>query len=171
MTDFNWAEGDRVEVLKDLWGKGYSCAQIAAHFDFEPSRSAVMGKVHRLNLPQRSQDAVRASAKARRWGKASPKPLSPPASPTKALVVAILPTLTVDGQPFTLETISDKTCRWPIGDPAAPDFHFCGHTPRSGHPYCDAHCTKAYQPSHAAVRAAETHHREALRPGQTSLWR
>jgi GcrA cell cycle regulator len=38
-------------------------------------------------------------------------------------------------------------CKWPIGDPSTQDFHFCGHPPKAGSPYCDAHCVKAFQPS------------------------
>ena len=41
-------------------------------------------------------------------------------------------------------------CRWPIGDPAATEFHFCGRCPKSGSPYCEAHARKAYQPQQAA---------------------
>ena len=51
-----------------------------------------------------------------------------------------------DGNFATVLTISDRMCRWPIGDPAATEFHFCGRSPKSGSPYCEAHARKAYQP-------------------------
>jgi GcrA cell cycle regulator len=51
-----------------------------------------------------------------------------------------------DGSHATVLTISDRMCRWPIGDPSASEFHFCGHSPKSGSPYCEAHARKAYQP-------------------------
>ncbi|MCX5616879.1 GcrA family cell cycle regulator [Bombella sp. TMW 2.2559] len=35
-------------------------------------------------------------------------------------------------------------CQWPIGDPSAPDFHFCGVTPLPGKPYCAEHAAIAY---------------------------
>jgi GcrA cell cycle regulator len=54
-----------------------------------------------------------------------------------------------DGSHATVLTISDRMCRWPIGDPAASEFHFCGHSPKSGSPYCEAHARKAYQPQQA----------------------
>jgi GcrA cell cycle regulator len=39
-------------------------------------------------------------------------------------------------------------CKWPIGDPSkSEEFHFCGHAPKNGSPYCDAHSVKAFQPS------------------------
>jgi len=43
-------------------------------------------------------------------------------------------------------TINDRMCRWPIGDPSADEFHFCGRSPKAGSPYCEAHARKAYQP-------------------------
>ncbi len=51
-----------------------------------------------------------------------------------------------DGSHATVLTISDRMCRWPIGDPSASEFHFCGHSPKAGSPYCEAHARKAYQP-------------------------
>jgi hypothetical protein len=51
-----------------------------------------------------------------------------------------------DGNFATVLTINDRMCRWPIGDPGNQDFHFCGHKPRAGSPYCAAHCSVAYDP-------------------------
>ena len=51
-----------------------------------------------------------------------------------------------DGNFATVLTFNDRMCRWPIGDPAENEFHFCGHKPKSGSPYCEAHARKAYQP-------------------------
>jgi hypothetical protein len=42
--------------------------------------------------------------------------------------------------------LTDKTCRWPLGDPGTEDFCFCGHLPRAGFPYCSYHISLAYQP-------------------------
>jgi GcrA cell cycle regulator len=39
-----------------------------------------------------------------------------------------------------------KSCQWPIGDPGAPDFHFCGDGAVIGKPYCVKHCDVAYKP-------------------------
>jgi GcrA cell cycle regulator len=41
--------------------------------------------------------------------------------------------------------LSRSTCRWPVGDPARPDFFFCGADPLEGKPYCGAHWTRAYR--------------------------
>ena len=37
-------------------------------------------------------------------------------------------------------------CRWPIGDPGEPDFHFCGRKKFGSLPYCEHHVRMAYQP-------------------------
>lgn len=45
----------------------------------------------------------------------------------------------------TLLDLSDKVCRWPMGHPGEPDFHFCGEQVNPGFPYCVDHCGRAYQ--------------------------
>jgi GcrA cell cycle regulator len=47
---------------------------------------------------------------------------------------------------LTLMELTERTCKWPIGDPTDDDFHFCGHPAAPGRPYCSAHCAIAYQP-------------------------
>lgn len=48
-------------------------------------------------------------------------------------------------KPVTTLTLSSRTCRWPIGDPALVGFHYCGVPPQSGRPYCDEHDRMSYQ--------------------------
>ena len=45
----------------------------------------------------------------------------------------------------TLLDLNDKICKWPIGHPGEPDFHFCGDKVNPGFPYCVSHCGHAYQ--------------------------
>ena len=45
----------------------------------------------------------------------------------------------------SLLDLSDKVCRWPMGHPGEPDFHFCGEAVNPGFPYCVEHCGRAYQ--------------------------
>lgn len=42
--------------------------------------------------------------------------------------------------------LTERTCKWPIGDPATEDFYFCGLGCAPGKPYCDAHVSVAFQP-------------------------
>ena len=41
--------------------------------------------------------------------------------------------------------LNEKICKWPIGHPGEPDFHFCGRQANPGFPYCVDHCGVAYQ--------------------------
>ena len=113
MTQANWSD-DRVEQLKTLWTEGLSASQIARALG-GVTRNAVIGKVHRLGLA----------------GRASPSrsdrprlPMAPKAPSVRSHVPAVPvveedPLQLADGSHATVLTISDRMCRWPIGDPAA----------------------------------------------------
>ena len=47
---------------------------------------------------------------------------------------------------LTLMELTEKTCKWPVGDPATADFWFCGLAVQQGKPYCEAHVGVAFQP-------------------------
>src|SRR5688572_4071755 len=47
----------------------------------------------------------------------------------------------------TVQTLTNNDCRWPIGDPQHPDFHFCGKRKAVGFPYCEFHVRRGWQPS------------------------
>ena len=42
--------------------------------------------------------------------------------------------------------LTERMCKWPVGDPRDSDFHFCGHQTAPGMPYCTEHASLAYQP-------------------------
>jgi GcrA cell cycle regulator len=140
MTTMNWSD-DRVEQLKNLWTEGLSASQIARALG-GVTRNAVIGKVHRLGLAGRASPSRSERPRL---------PMAPKAAPVApAVAVGAEAPLTFDaGSHATVLTISDRMCRWPIGDPSATEFHFCGHSPKSGSPYCEAHARKAYQPQQA----------------------
>ena len=48
-----------------------------------------------------------------------------------------------------LMELTERTCKWPIGDPATEDFWFCGLPSVAGKPYCEAHVGVAFQPMSA----------------------
>ncbi|WP_135506277.1 GcrA family cell cycle regulator [Roseovarius aestuariivivens] len=50
---------------------------------------------------------------------------------------------------LSLMELTERTCKWPVGDPATPDFWFCGLPVQSGKPYCEAHVGVAFQPMSA----------------------
>lgn len=45
---------------------------------------------------------------------------------------------------ISLLQLTEKTCKWPIGDPMSSEFHFCGRGSDEGKPYCEFHSRRAY---------------------------
>lgn len=66
----------------------------------------------------------------------------PPAPPRR--LVPAKPSAEVASKTSLLE-LNDRVCRWPMGHPGEPDFHFCGKSSNPGFPYCVDHCGVAYQ--------------------------
>ncbi|MYM56653.1 GcrA family cell cycle regulator [Thalassovita mangrovi] len=183
----SWTD-ERVELLKKMWGEGQSASQIAKELG-GVTRNAVIGKVHRLGLSNRSSgaaapDAAKTEAKAKPAAKpkaeAKAKPAKPAVEPAAAPAAAARPAPTPArkaiipaGQPLppqpsaneispealakvnevekkakklTLLELTERTCKWPVGDPATDDFWFCGLPVQPGKPYCEAHVGVAFQP-------------------------
>jgi GcrA cell cycle regulator len=66
----------------------------------------------------------------------------PPAPPRR--LVPARPSVDVAEKTGLLD-LNDRICRWPMGHPGEPDFHFCGDKVNPGFPYCVDHCGRAYQ--------------------------
>ena len=66
----------------------------------------------------------------------------PPAPPRR--LVPAKPSPEVADKTSLLD-LNDRICKWPMGHPGEPDFHFCGQQANPGFPYCVAHCGVAYQ--------------------------
>jgi len=68
-------------------------------------------------------------------------PIQP--APPRRLVPA-KPSEAIAGKTSLLD-LNDRICKWPLGHPGEPDFHFCGDKVNPGFPYCVEHCGHAYQ--------------------------
>lgn len=66
----------------------------------------------------------------------------PPAPPRR--LVPAKPSADMASKTSLLE-LNDRICKWPLGHPGEPDFHFCGQAVNQGFPYCVDHCSVAYQ--------------------------
>ena len=66
----------------------------------------------------------------------------PPAPPRR--LVPAKPSAQVADKTSLLD-LNDRICKWPLGHPGEPDFHFCGAPANPGFPYCVEHCGVAYQ--------------------------
>jgi GcrA cell cycle regulator len=180
MTTMQWSD-DRVERLKRLWAEGLSASQIAAQLG-GVSRNAVIGKVHRLNLPGRAKAG--GSSSAARPAKRPAQTQRPttfqnrPATNTTTRTVARAAGATMLKEEVEVEAyeevevrrslnvvvpisrrlvlteLTERTCKWPIGDPMKDDFHFCGCEISDSAPYCTYHAKLAYQPVSERRKAA-----------------
>lgn len=141
MFSTNWSD-DRIDQLKSLWHEGLSASQVASALG-NVTRNAVLGKLHRLGLLAGSGELrpVRPRSTVPRCRASKFALLAPVAEPD--------PFTFADGSFATVVTVSDHMCRWPIGDPKAGGFHFCGHAPKAGSRYCEAHTQRAHQPAKA----------------------
>ncbi|MFN3526129.1 MAG: GcrA family cell cycle regulator [Paracoccus sp. (in: a-proteobacteria)] len=198
----SWTD-DRVETLKRMWSEGQSASAIAKELG-GVTRNAVIGKVHRLGLSNRTEEAeapapepvaekkpekkpapprpepvaqaepapAAPAAPAAAAAPAAPKAAEPAATPAVFTPVPRRPIVPA-GQPLppqpsaneispealasvrevekrakklTLMELTERTCKWPIGDPATDKFWFCGLPSVAGKPYCEAHVGVAFQP-------------------------
>lgn len=173
-----WTD-ERVEILAKMWAEGQSASQIAKELG-GITRNAVIGKVHRLGLSNRTTTKTTTSIKAKPKIKARPKiapkvvaetplPVSPGnIPPRKPIIKAGQPLppqpslneisaealskaaeVVKKSKKLHLMELTEKTCKWPVGDPATDDFWFCGLSSETGKPYCEAHNAVAFQPMSA----------------------
>ncbi len=77
-----------------------------------------------------------------RQGPGDQQPPIPPAPPRR--LVPAKPSPGIADKTGLLD-LNDRVCRWPMGHPGEPDFHFCGGPVNPGFPYCVDHCGRAYQ--------------------------
>ena len=195
----SWTD-ERVETLKKMWGEGQSASQIAKELG-GVTRNAVIGKVHRLGLSNRTggggttpapqakaapEPELRQAPKPARKDEPKAAPAQPerapafvsddPPPPRPSNVTPLRKPIVPAGQPLqpqpsaneispealakvhevektakriSLMELTERTCKWPIGDPATQDFYFCGLPVQQGKPYCEAHVGVAFQPMSA----------------------
>jgi GcrA cell cycle regulator len=163
----NWTD-ERVELLRKLWSEGLSASQIAAQLG-GVSRNAVIGKVHRLKLSSRGRasPAPTRQKKAAHSGGGTMK--AAPRAPSRPIATSIGATalqVEFDAEPelrqmqrpienvvvpisrrLKLIELTERTCKWPNGDPLAEDFSFCGNDSQETGPYCTYHSRIAFQPA------------------------
>lgn len=141
-----WTD-EAVITLRTMHQEGYSYSQIAREIGNGCTRSSVSGKVDRLGL------GTRVARSERMTRPRIPKTVVVPEVPPVDLSIEPEAFILAGGAHVTVLTVNDRMCRWPFGDPQEVDFHFCGHSPRSGSPYCEAHARKAFQPASVIKRS------------------
>ncbi len=149
-----WTD-ERVELLKKLWSDGLSASQIAGELG-GITRNAVIGKVHRLGLSGRAKSPSSSAPRVRKPRSHMMRVSRPSLRGNSALALAydlepmpepeLIDNIIPMGQRRTILELTEDTCRWPIGDPGEPEFHFCGRKKCGTLPYCEHHARMAYQP-------------------------
>ena len=75
-----------------------------------------------------------------------PLPPQPSANEISPEALANVREIEKRARKLTLMELTERTCKWPIGDPATDKFWFCGLPSQPGKPYCEAHVGVAFQP-------------------------
>ncbi|WP_097804392.1 GcrA family cell cycle regulator [Pelagimonas varians] len=78
-----------------------------------------------------------------------PLPPQPSANEISPEALARVSEIEKKAKKLTLMELTERTCKWPVGDPATDDFWFCGLPVQQGKPYCEAHVGVAFQPMSA----------------------
>ena len=148
----SWTE-DKVNKLKELWGKGQTASQIAVIIG-GVSRNAVIGKAHRLNLSskiktrsvsnnsknyQKNNDEKQINLKGKR-GRFKSLLLDKNFEPAKNL---------------NLEELTEETCKYMEGHPNDKDSSFCGRKTVEKFSYCPLHLMIVFTPKNKKDDASE----------------
>lgn len=146
---FLWS-GKSLERLTQMWADGSSASEIAKELRV-PTRNIVIGKIHRLGL---TRNPTGKAVEAKRRSRPRAKRRAPWAAPVLAIPLPVEPEVVVVAEPvlqstgpITLAELAAHHCRWPIGDPQAADFHYCGAYKIADSSYCNAHHMLAYAPA------------------------
>src|SRR3954453_14437492 len=167
-----WTDA-RIAYLKARWSQGVTAQGIARELGGGISRSAVLGKIHRLGFAELSPRAWVHRSHLKRAGdrRISPQLWAalgrtfagqqwpPPAWVIEAKPYVEDPRIDADiplAQRRSLLELTRGACRWPVGDPSYPDFFFCGAETLRGRPYCAAHRARALRPAAAAIQGARS---------------
>ena len=170
MTWLGWTD-DNARLAVDLYRDGKTASQIMQEIG-APSRNIVCGKLDRMGMTRKdapkpapkpktsvAKVAARKPPAAKPPKRRSPVPMPPDPTPLREVQEAARPDERViepaDAPRGAAEAhlaLRDRQCRWPLGDPHGPDFHFCAapvdDRERYAPSYCGAHSRLATSRAH-----------------------
>ena len=159
-TSATW-NSERIAQLKRCFEAGLSCSQIANGIGV--TRNAVIGKMSRLGL-SRPKEVITKQREQWRAVRLS-RPKTPATLRTKRSGVDIFAQQDIltatfgerdaraedvpirDGRGCSLLELGTESCRWPINNPGADNFCYCGNALVKGLSYCLGHARIAYRPA------------------------
>ena len=173
-----WKDETQVEKLKTLWAEGLSASQIAKDIGHGLSRSAILGKIHRLGLSNRPQP-VRPPRDPKPRVRRVPSPhgnanrtyVKPMLGGRGHSTLQMMEAVDVPFVPREADVIpkdldllqlTEETCKFPYGTGTAEDpYRFCGHDAKPHSPYCRQHHAIAHTPSREIISSEESARRSA----------
>lgn len=153
MTYVNPWTDERIASLKKLAADGFSAGMIAREMG-NVTRNGVIGKLKRLGVPLLRPATSRSGGRPAGRGRNSN--LARKITLRTKLEMTEAPDLPPDTSPdaCSMFELTERTCRWPMGDPGTAEFRYCGTDHGGCGPYCARHARIAYQP--AAPRRIST---------------
>ena len=140
----SWNE-EKVNKLKELWGKGNTASQIAEIIG-GISRNAVIGKAHRLNLSAKIKTRTATSNQNFDNSLKENNEVHQKRGRKSKFKSLIIEKDFEPESPKQLEELDESSCKWPIGHQDENSFYFCGRSSLKDFSYCKLHLLYAYQP-------------------------
>ena len=141
----SWTD-QKVELLRELWGKGKTAREIAEIMGPGFTRNSIIGKSHRLNLSAKIKKRNLSSNQNFDVTTSKDHPESQKRGRKSRFKSLIIEKDFEPENPKNLEELNENSCKWPMGHPNESSFYFCGRSSLKDFSYCKLHLLYAFQP-------------------------